>query len=507
MKYTFKILLLLLAAMTWAIDAKSQVIVTDSEVTVDDEEDEEEDDDEEDEEDDEEEEDDDDEVEVVPSPVNGDDNDLPEGMTDREISDLLNEWAVKNYLTFDEACDPSSVNPEFDRETYVDRLSRLPVIMEMPYNDVVRSYIDRYATRLRRSVSLMLGASNFYNPIFEEALESYGAPLELKYLPIIESALNPSATSRVGAAGLWQFMIGTGKQYGLEVTSLIDERRDPIKSSYAAARYLKDLHKIFGDWTLCIAAYNCGPGNVNKAIKRAGGSKDYWAIYPFLPRETRGYVPAFIAATYIMNYYCEHNICPVNTRLPLATDTIQINRDLHFNQIVKATGIDMEELKALNPQYRTSLIPGHSHTCTLKLPTTAIDAFIEAGDSVYSYRANELFTSRREVNVNESDGNSNYERSNNRSSSRNNASAKKDRSGKKDKSGKKNSKNGKKDKSGKNSKNSKSSKGKGGKSVTVKKGDTLSSIARKNGTTVDKLKKANGIKGDKIKPGQAIKVK
>lgn len=209
---------------------------------------------------------------------------------------------------------------------YIERLSRLPNVMEMPYNEIVQKFIDRYTGRLRHSVSYMLGASNFYIPIFEEALEAYGLPLELKYLPVIESALNPKATSHAGAAGLWQFMVATGKQYGLEINSLIDERRDPIKSSYAAAHYLKDLYNIFGDWSLVIAAYNCGPENINKAIHRADGQADYWKIYPYLPRETRGYVPAFIAANYVMNYYCEHNICPMRTTLPAKTDTVVVSR-------------------------------------------------------------------------------------------------------------------------------------------------------------------------------------
>lgn len=384
---------------------------------------------------------------------------LPEGMTDSVMDSLLTEWASRNYLTFDEACDPSTENPEFDREVYITRLSHLPNVMEMPYNDVVRKYIDQYATRMRRTVSLMLGASNFYNPIFEEALESYQVPLELKYLPIIESALNPSATSRVGAAGLWQFMITTGKQYGLEVTSLIDERRDPIKASFAAAHYLKDLYDIFGDWTLVIASYNCGPGNVNKAIKRAGGEKDYWAIYKYLPKETQGYVPAFIAANYIMNYYCDHNICPVNTRLPLAVDTIMITKDLHFDQLVDVCHLDKEELKALNPQYRTDLIPGASHACTLKLPTTAVNAFLEVGDSIYTHRSGELFKNRKEVAI--------------ASESKTTTSSK-----------------------------SKSS----GKTITVKNGDNLGAIAKRYHTTVSKLQRLNGIRGTNIRAGQKLKV-
>ncbi len=414
---------------------------------------------------------DDDEVEVT-----ADSNEeivLPEGMTDSVTDSLLTEWASRNYLTFDESCDPSTENPVYEREVYVTRLSHLPNVVEMPYNDIVRRYIDQYSGRMRRTVSLMLGASNFYNPIFEEALESYQVPLELKYLPIIESALNPSATSRVGAAGLWQFMIATGKQYGLEVTSLIDERRDPIKASFAAAHYLKDLYDIFGDWTLVIASYNCGPGNVNKAIKRAGGEKDYWAISKYLPKETQGYVPAFIAANYIMNYYCDHNICPVNTRLPLATDTIMLDRDLHFDQLVDICHIEKEELKALNPQYRTDLIPGASHPCTLKLPTTAINAFLEAGEKVYAYKADELFRNRKEVAVATD-------------TAAPDASSKGSKSSKKDKK----------------SKNSGS-----GKSITVKSGDNLGAIARRNGTTVSKLQKLNGLRGTNIRAGQKLRVK
>lgn len=241
--------------------------------------------------------------------------DVPESMG-TEFDDLLQEYYSQKYLKVDDDCNYRDENRTYEPEVYVDRLKRLPNIMEMPYNDIVQKFIDRYTGRLRRSVSYMLGASNFYMPIFEDALSAYDIPLELKYLPVIESALNPKATSRVGAAGLWQFMPSTGKQYGLEINSLVDERRDPVKASYAAARYLRDLYKIYGDWSLVIAAYNCGPQNVRKAMQRAGGEADYWKIYPYLPRETKGYVPAFIAANYVMNYYCEHNICPMRTTLP-----------------------------------------------------------------------------------------------------------------------------------------------------------------------------------------------
>ena len=196
---------------------------------------------------------------------------FPEAMT-YDLDSLLNLYMSKTYLSGDNDCEMKNVNPVYPKEVFIERLSRIPSVMELAYNDVVQKFIDRYSGRLRYSVSYMLGACNFYLPIFEEALEAYQLPLELKYLPIIESALNPKAVSRAGATGLWQFMIGTGKQYGLEVNSLVDERRDPVKSSYAAARYLRDLYKIFGDWNLVIAAYNCGPENINKAIHRANAS-------------------------------------------------------------------------------------------------------------------------------------------------------------------------------------------------------------------------------------------
>lgn len=234
----------------------------------------------------------------------------------------------------------------------MDRLQRIPAIIEMPYNEVVRKFIDMYATRLRQKIAFMLSANNFYMPIFEEALDLHDLPLELKYLPVIESALNPMATSRQGAVGLWQFMLATGKIYGLQVTSLIDERRDPIKSTRAAARYLKDLYDIYHDWNLVLAAYNCGPGTINKAIRRSGGEKDFWKLYNYLPQETRGYVPAFIAANYIMTYYCEHNISPLEMRMPEGTDTIHISRPLNLQQIAAVCNSNIDELRALNPEFK-----------------------------------------------------------------------------------------------------------------------------------------------------------
>ena len=350
----------------------------------------------------------DDEDEIVVTDQEGNEEiiEFPEAMT-YDLDSLLNLYMSKNYLEDDADCNMKDVNPTYSREEFIDRLSRMPCAMEMAYNEVVQKFIDRYSGRLRHSISYMLGASNFYMPIFEEALEMYQLPLELKYLPIIESALNPKAVSRVGATGLWQFMLGTGKQYGLQVNSLVDERRDPVKSSQAAAHYLSDLYKVFGDWNLVIAAYNCGPENINKAIHRAQAAnkdsvanvKDYWKIYPYLPKETRGYVPAFIAANYMMTYYSQHNICPMTTRLPAKTDTVMVTRKLHLEQVAEVVGLNIDLLRSLNPMFRRDIVPGNTAPMALRLPQTEVGKFIDMEDSIYSYKADELLTNRAEVEV------------------------------------------------------------------------------------------------------------
>lgn len=434
--------------------------------------------------------------------------DLPEGMS-VSCDSLINEWMAKKYLYPDTTCANPDYNPTFTTEEYQERLRRLPVVMEMPYNSVVQKFIDQYSGRLRRTVSYALGAGNFYIPIFEEALDYYGLPLELKYLPVIESALEPKAKSPAGAVGLWQFMLATGKRYDLKVNSLIDERQDPYKSSWAAARYLRDLYKIYRDWNLVIAAYNCGPTNVNKAIHRANGVRDYWTIYPYLPSETRGYVPAFIAANYIMNYYCEHNICPMKTKIPITTDTVTIMRDLHMQQVADLCNIDVEAIQALNPQYRTQLIPGSSGPMTLRLPTETLNTFIDLKDSVYNYRVDELLTRRSCVEVDDRLDNRSVaskrraarqqSASESSSSSRSSASKSSSRKSSRSSSSKSSSRS---SRSGRKSKKEKSSA-----SATVRKGDTLIEIAHRNGTTVEKLKKKNKIKGNMIKPGQKLKVK
>ena len=380
---------------------------------------------------------------------------MPLGMT-MPIDSLLNDWKTRTNLIYDTDCTNSAVIPQFSDSIYIDRLQRMPTIMEMPYNAIVREYIDRYAVKLRIQVSVMLAANNFYMPLFEEALDAYDLPLELKYLPIIESALKPTARSRAGALGLWQFMLKTGRLYGLESNSLVDDRLDPIKATWAAARYLREMYDIYQDWHLVIAAYNCGPGNVNKAIRRAGGATDYWSIYNYLPRETRGYVPAFIAANYIMTYYCHHNICPMNTEIIPPTDTLQISRELHLQQVADLCDITIDELKSLNPQYKRNIIPGNTKPYSLRLPQTKIATFIDNQDTIYNHRAAELFKNRKTVAV---------------------------------------------------SNKITPTVGKGTLSYhTIRSGETLSTIAQRYGVKVSQLKDWNGLSSNRIRAGKKLKI-
>ncbi len=376
-----------------------------------------------------------------------------------DVKQMQENWYLRNYADIDLQADSRQPVTATDAEI-TERLQQLPTVIEMPFNSVVRSYIDMYANRRRQLVENMLGMSLYYMPIFEEALDRYGMPLELKYLPVIESALNPVAVSRAGATGLWQFMLPTAQGEGLEVSSVVDERRDPYRSSDAAARYLKKLYGIFGDWSLAIAAYNCGPGNVTKAMRRAGyNAKDFWAIYPFLPTETRGYVPAFIAANYIMNYYDKHNISPALARKPIVTDTVHVNKRVHFQQISDVMGIPMDELRILNPQYRTDLIPGDIRPYALVLPSLQAYAYLSNEDSIVNHNA-ELYARRDVVEPGMRQGSD-----------------------------------------------------AGGEYVdelvvkyhTVKRGETLSSIARKYGVTKASIRSANKI-GNRVRRGQRLKI-
>lgn len=380
--------------------------------------------------------------------------DLPEGMLSTTDS-LYLDWISKNYINLGENCTSTATNPVVSDSVYIDRLQRIPAIIEMPYNEVVRKFIDMYATRLREKVAFMLSANNFYMPIFEEALDLYDLPQELKYLPVIESALNPKATSRAGAVGLWQFMLTTGKIYGLKNNSLVDERRDPIKSTRAAVRYLKDLYEIYNDWNLVLAAYNCGPGTINKAIRRAGGEKDFWTLYNYLPKETRGYVPAFIAANYIMTYYCEHNISPMEMRMPEGTDTIQVSKNLHLQQVADVCKINIDQLRALNPEFKKDIIPGNEEPYALRLPNNMISCFIEHEDSIYNYKP-EVYQKRRATVAiatpkSSSSGKAVYHK--------------------------------------------------------IRSGETLGGIAAKYGVSVSQLRRLNGIKGSNIRAGKSLRIR
>ncbi len=279
--------------------------------------------------------------------------------------------------------------PIYDDSVYIKRIQALAHETTVPltFNAHVKSFIELYANRLRQQTSRMLGYSYVYFPMFEEYLSRYNLPLELKYLAMVESALNPTAGSKAGAKGLWQFMRGTGTEFGLKVTSLIDDRFDPEKETEAACQYLQSLYSRYDDWFLVLAAYNSGPGTVNKAIIRAGGVKNYWAIWPYLPAETRGYVPAFIAVTYVMNYAPEHNIYPMDPGLLMhGTDTVMVSERVGFNQINEVLGVPMTDLVFFNPQYTKRIIPGtKEYPYSLRMPTKYALRYTQLEDSIYSY--------------------------------------------------------------------------------------------------------------------------
>lgn len=341
---------------------------------------------------------------------------------------------------------------------YKARLQALPCVVELPYNQIVKRFILRYVQRGQKQVARMKRMSEYYFPIFEEALDRYGLPYELELMPVIESALNPQAHSHMGAAGLWQFMPATGKRYGLEINSLVDERMDPIKSTEAACRFLKAMYDVFQDWNLVIAAYNCGSGNVSKAIHRAGGKRDFWSIYPYLPRETRSYLPIFIAANYAMNYSDEHGICPAPLEKIMLTDTILTNRRLHLEQVSTRLEIPLDELRRLNPQYTRDILPGGT-TYALCLPSEKAGLFIEQQDSIYAHKADQLINNRRaEIDMAKVTDISGAYRVN------------------------------------------------GVTYYTIKNGDTLGGIAKKFRCSVKQLKAWNGLKNDNIRAGRKLKI-
>lgn len=316
------------------------------------------------------------------------------------LDSMLNLWYVNNYLTYEAdsfVAEKDSIIPDFPDSVYIDRISRIPSVVELSYNTIVRRYIEVYTQKRRKSVEVMLGLAQYYFPIFDEIFDNHGIPNELKYMSIIESALNPRAYSRARAVGLWQFMYGTGKIYGLTINSIVDERRDPIKSTHASAKFIKDLYNIYKDWILVIAAYNCGPGNVNRAIRRSGGKRNYWDIYFYLPRETRGHVPAYIAATYTMNYYNEHNLNPRKIELSLTNDTVMVTKELHLMQVSEVLGIPIKQLRDMNPQYRTDIIPAKDKSYSLRLPHEYISGYIDLTDSIFAYKDSIYFNPEKVI--------------------------------------------------------------------------------------------------------------
>lgn len=355
-------------------------------------------------------------------------------------------------------CHSDTIIAELPDSIYKTRLQALPFVIEVPYNEVVRRYILRYVKHSPRQLATLQRKAEYYFPIFEDILARHELPYELCYLPVIESALNPHAHSHMGAAGLWQFMPATGKRYGLEVNSLVDERMDPIRSTEAACRFMKDLYKIFGDWNLVIAAYNCGPGNVNKAIHRAGGKRDFWSIYPFLPRETRGYLPIFIAASYAMNYAEVHGICPAEPLLTMASDTIVTTERQHLKQIADNLDIPLAELRRLNPQYPRDIIPG-GKAYALCLPIEKTGSYIDNEQAILTYQANELIHNRRaEIELlHKTSVNGGYSIN-------------------------------------------------GVTYYKIKEGDTLGGIAKKFRVSVKQLKAWNGLKSDIIRAGKTLKI-
>ena len=377
--------------------------------------------------------------------------------------EMMNNWYLQNYTVLDQNVENRATGDVSDEE-YIKRLKAIPAVIEMPFNQVVKSCIERYITRNRTLVEQALGMSLYYMPIFEQALEKEQLPLELKYLPVVESALNPNAVSRVGASGLWQFMVNTAKGVGLEVNSLVDERRDPYKSSEKAASYLKSLYNIYNDWSLAIAAYNCGPNNVNKALRRAstpdGVKKDFWQIYYYLPRETRSYVPAFIAANYVMTYFKRHNINASLAKKPLITDTVKVNRRVNFNQISEVLNIPIDEIRILNPQFRHDVIPGDTHPYSLILPSQQIYSYIMSEDSIVNHKAN--LYAHRDV-VEPGDGSDVAVDDN-------------------------------------------SSAGGAVKYHKVQRGEKLSTIANRYGLTAAALKGLNGLKSNRVRTGTVLKV-
>lgn len=379
--------------------------------------------------------------------------------TPAEIDSLVEAWAVMHQAQaekqfFDTYAGDDDTTKSLPVDSlYKQRLLDMVSPVHLPYNYIVRNFINQYLNGRWSSLSSVVALSKYYFPIIEEELHASGLPLELRYLPIIESNLSIRATSRMGAVGLWQFMPATGKNLGLEINSLVDERCDVLKSTRAACKFLAYLYKVYGDWTLAIAAYNCGPGNVNRALARAGEScKTFWDIYDFLPRETRGYVPKYIAAAYAYTYHQAHNITPKATPDCIATDTVTINRVMHLGQVASTLNIPIETLRDLNPQYKLDIIPATKRSYALRLPTRYTSEFVLNEKEIHSKDSLYLKEYINPANL-----------------------EKKRAEGV-------------------------------GYIYTVRSGDNLGLIAKRNRTTVKEIMKWNRLKSSVIRPGQKLRI-
>lgn len=386
-------------------------------------------------------------------------------------------WLDREFVHADPDCVSDEQVNDVPDSIYIMRLKALPTVIDMPFNQPVKTCLDLYVHRRRKAVERMVGIGyNHYFPIFEDALQHYGLPSELKFLACIESGLHQNAYSRAHAAGLWQFIPSSGQLQGLEVNSYIDERYDLYKSTDAACRFLQQLYNKFHDWHLAIAAYNCGPGNVDKAIARSGGRRTFWEIYNYLPAETRSYVPLFIAATYIMTYHCEHNLCAMIAEVPPQCDTLMVGQMVHFEQIAHYLSIPKEEIESLNPQYVYDIVPGSPEKLkSIMLPADKTPLYIEMQDSILAYRADSLLPHNGDITGIPGKGERNsYVRG------------------------------GGNTKAGKGGANAAPGVGT---THTVRKGETLSTIARKYHTNAAAIKRLNNLSSDRIRIGQRLRVK